>query len=266
MGSRLRLENKVAIVTGGGSVASGIGNGRATAILFAREGAKVMIVDIQQAAAEETLEAIKKEGGEAEIFVADVSKAKDCQAIVKRVLDRWGKLDILDNNVGISGPGSVVEVSEEDWDRVMEVNVKSMMLMGKYAIPPMAAAGGGAIINISSISAIRPRGLTPYTASKGAVIALTRAMAIDHAKDHIRVNCVAPGPVYTPMVYTKGMTEEQREMRRKASPLGIEGSGWDIGYAALFLASDEARFITGVVLLVDGGVSLASPPRKTGAE
>jgi NAD(P)-dependent dehydrogenase (short-subunit alcohol dehydrogenase family) len=266
MGSRLRLENKVAIVTGGGSVASGIGNGRAAAILFAREGAKVMIVDIKQAAAEETLEAIKKEGGEAEIFAADVSKAKDCQAIVKRVLDRWGKLDILDNNVGISGPGSVVEVSEEDWDRVMAVNVKSMMLMGKYAIPPMAAAGGGAIINISSISAIRPRGLTPYTASKGAVIALTRAMAIDHAKDHIRVNCVAPGPVYTPMVYTKGMTEEQREMRRKASPLGIEGSGWDIGYAALFLASDEARFITGVVLLVDGGVSVASPPRKAGTE
>ncbi len=266
MGSRLRLENKVAIVTGGGSVASGIGNGRAAAILFAREGAKVLIVDIKQAAAEETLEAIKKEGGEAEIFVGDVSKAKDCQAIVKRALDRWGKLDILDNNVGISGPGSVVEVSEEDWDRVMAVNVKSMMLMGKYAIPPMAAGGGGAIINISSISAIRPRGLTPYTASKGAVIALTRAMAIDHAKDHIRVNCVAPGPVYTPMVYTKGMTEEQREMRRKASPLGIEGSGWDIGYAALFLASDEARFITGVVLLVDGGVSLASPPRKAGAE
>ncbi|KPK90488.1 MAG: hypothetical protein AMJ94_09240, partial [Deltaproteobacteria bacterium SM23_61] len=133
MGSRLRLENKVAIVTGGGSVASGIGNGRAAAILFAREGAKVMIVDIKQAAAEETLAAIKKEGGEAEIFVADVSKAKDCQAIVKKVLDRWGKLDILDNNGGISGPGSVVEVSEEDWDRVMAVNVKSMMLMGKYA-------------------------------------------------------------------------------------------------------------------------------------
>ena len=130
----------------------------------------------------------------------------------------------------------------------------------------MAAGGGGAIINISSISAIRPRGLTPYTASKGAVIALTQAMAIDHAKDHIPVNCVAPGPVYTPMVYTKGMTEEQREMRRKASPLGIEGSGWDIGYAALFLAWEEPRFITGVVLLVDGGVSLAGPPRKAGKE
>ena len=251
----------MAIVTGAGSQTSGIGNGRAAAILFAREGARVLIVDQNRSAAEETLEAIRKEGGEAEVFIGDVSRAEDCGAIVDRALAFWGKLDILDNNVGISGPGSVVEVKEDLWDRVMAVNVKSMMLMSKFAIPAMAAKKGGSIINISSISALRPRGLTPYSASKGAVIALTRAMAVDHARDGIRVNCIAPGPVYTPMVFGKGMSEELRERRRKASLLGIEGTGWDIGYAALFLASDEARYITGVVLPVDGGVTITSASR-----
>ena len=261
MATKPRLAGKVAIVTGAGSRAAGIGNGRATAILFAREGAKVLLVDQRAPAAEETLAAITEEGGEAEVFAADVTRAGDCRAMVERAVRRWGRLDILDNNVGIGMPGSVVEVSEEDWDRVMAVNVKSMMLASKFAIPAMAAAGGGAIINISSISALRPRGLTPYSASKGAVIALTRAMAIDHAGDGIRVNCIAPGPVYTPMVSAGGMSEELRERRRRASPLGIEGSGWDIGYAALFLASDEARYITGQVLVVDGGVTITSASR-----
>lgn len=256
-----RLEGKIAIVTGAGSRAPGIGNGRATAILFAREGAKVLVVDNNREAAEETLEMIKKEGGEAEVFAADVSKADDCRTMVGRAVKRWGRLDILDNNVGIEGPGSVVAVEEKDWDRVMTVNVKSMMLTGKFAVPAMAAGGGGSIINISSISALRPRGLTPYSASKGAVIALTRAMAIDHGQDGIRVNCIAPGPMYTPMVYSRGMSEELRERRRQASLLKIEGTGWDIGYAAVFLASDEARYITGIVLVVDGGVTIASPSR-----
>jgi NAD(P)-dependent dehydrogenase (short-subunit alcohol dehydrogenase family) len=261
MGVKLRLENKVAIVTGAGSRAAGIGNGRAAAILFAREGAKVLLVDTHTAAAEETLASIREEGGEGEVFTGDVSRDADCRAMVDRVLRRWGRLDILENNVGIEGPGSVVSVREEEWDRVMTVNVKSMMLTGKHAVPAMASGGGGSIVNISSISALRPRGLTPYSASKGAVIALTRAMAIDHAKDGIRVNCIAPGPMYTPMVFAGGLSEEARALRRRASPLGIEGTGWDIGYAALFLASDEARFITGVVLVVDGGVTIASPPR-----
>ena len=261
MASKPRLENKVAMVTGAGSRAAGIGNGRAAAILFAREGAKVLIVDNNTAAAEETLAAIQKEGGEAVVFVGDVTKAADCRAMVERAVSRWGRLDILDNNVGIEGKASVVSVAEEDWDRVMTVNVKSMMLTGKYAVPAMANGGGGSIINISSISALRPRGLTPYSTSKGAVIALTRAMAMDHAKDGVRVNCIAPGPVYTPMVYSGGMTEEVRERRKRAAPLGIEGTGWDIGYAALFLASDEARYITGAVLVVDGGVTISSPPR-----
>lgn len=261
MALTLRLETKVAIVTGAGSRAAGIGNGRAAAILFAREGAKVLIVDKKPPAAEETLAAIAAEGGEADIFIGDVSRAADCRAMVEQAVRRWGRLDILDNNVGIEGQGSVVSVAENEWDQVMTVNVKSMMLTGKYAVPAMTKGGGGAIINISSISALRPRGLTPYSTSKGAVIALTRAMAIDHAKDGIRVNCIAPGPMYTPMVYGAGMSEEARERRRRASPLGIEGTGWDIGYAALFLASEEARYITGVVLPVDGGVTLTTPPR-----
>ena len=143
----------------------------------------------------------------------------------------------------------------------MRVNVTSMMLTSKHAVPAMARGGGGAIVNISSISALRPRGLTPYTVSKGAVIALTRAMAIDHAPQGIRVNCIAPGPVYTPMVSSDGMSPDLRERRRRASPLGIEGSGWDIGNAALFLVSDEARYVTGVVLPVDGGVTLTSASR-----
>lgn len=256
-----RLEGKVAIVTGAGSQASGIGNGRAAAVLFAREGARVLVVDRVRERAEETLAIIRNDGGEADVFEADVTNSDDCRAMVGYAVSKWGKLDILDNNVGIGARGTVVEVDEADWERVMRVNVTGMMLASKHAIPAMAANGGGAVVNISSISALRPRGLTPYSASKGAVIALTRAMAIDHARQGIRVNCIAPGPVYTPMVYAAGMSDELRERRRLASPLQVEGSGWDVGYAALFLVSDEARYITGVVLPVDGGVTIAGPGR-----
>jgi len=252
---------KVAIVTGAGSRAEGIGNGRATAVLFAREGARVLCVDQKKDAAESTRAMIAAEGGEAAVLEADVTRAADCRAMVDEAVRRWGRLDILDNNVGIGGRATVVEVEEADWDHMMRVNVTSMMLTSKHAIPAMARGGGGAIVNISSISALRPRGLTPYTVSKGAVIALTRAMAIDHAAQGIRVNCIAPGPVYTPMVYAAGMSPELRDQRRRASPLGVEGTGWDIAHAALFLASDEARYITGVVLPVDGGVTLTSASR-----
>jgi NAD(P)-dependent dehydrogenase (short-subunit alcohol dehydrogenase family) len=256
-----RLAGKVAIVTGAGSRAEGIGNGRATAVLFAREGARVLCVDREKDKAEVTRAMIAAEGGEAAVFSCDVTASGDCRAMVDEAVRRWGRLDILDNNVGIGGRATVVEVEEADWDHMMRVNVTSMMLTSKHAIPAMAKGGGGAIVNISSISALRPRGLTPYTVSKGAVIALTRAMAIDHAGQGIRVNCIAPGPVYTPMVYAGGMTPELRDQRRRASPLGIEGTGWDIANAAVFLASDEARYITGVVLPVDGGVTLTSASR-----
>jgi NAD(P)-dependent dehydrogenase (short-subunit alcohol dehydrogenase family) len=256
-----RLEGKVAIVTGAGASGEIMGNGKATAILFAREGAKVLLVDNEEDRAVQTLETITAEGGEASVFTADVSRADDCEAMVQATVQRYGRLDILHNNVGIGGSGTVLEVSEEDWDRVMTVNVKSMMLTSKFAIPQMVSSGGGgSIVNISSISAVRPRGLTAYSVSKGGVIALTQAMAMDHAANGIRVNCIMPGPVYTSMV-ARNMTEERRVARREASPLGVEGSGWDIGYAGLFLASDEARWITGVILPVDGGVTLASPSR-----
>ena len=256
-----RLDGKVAIVTGAGSRAEGIGNGRAAAILFAREGARVLLVDREREPAEATLKMIDEEGGEAAVFEADVTVDEDCVAMVAQAVERWGRLDILHNNVGIGARGTVVEVDEEEWERVLRVNVTGMMLSSKHAIPAMKVSGGGAIVNISSIAALRPRGLTAYSTSKGAVIALTQAMAVDHAADGIRVNCIAPGPVYTPMVYAGGMSEELRDRRRRASLLEIEGTGWDIGHAALFLASDEARYITGVVLPVDGGTVLRGPPR-----
>jgi NAD(P)-dependent dehydrogenase (short-subunit alcohol dehydrogenase family) len=256
-----RLEGKVAIVTGAGSRDAGIGNGRAAAVLFAREGARVLLVDRDAEAARETLRAITEEGGEAAVFEADVTVSEDCAAMVGEAVSRWGALHVLHNNVGIGSQGSVVETSEDDWEHVQRVNVTSMMLTGKHAVPAIAQAGGGAIINVSSISALRPRGLTAYSVSKGAVIALTQAMAVDHAGDGIRVNCIAPGPVYTPMVAAGGMSDERREQRRQASLLKVEGSGWDIGYAALFLASEESRYITGQLLVVDGGVTLIGPSR-----
>jgi NAD(P)-dependent dehydrogenase (short-subunit alcohol dehydrogenase family) len=251
----------VAIVTGAGSRGPGVGNGKAAAVLFAREGAKVALVDAMLARAQETESLIRKEGGECFAMEANVANGEDCKAIVDETVRRYGRLDILHNNVGID-PGivNVVDVDEAIWDETMDVNVKSMMLMAKHAVPVMVEGGGGSITNISSISALRPRGLTPYSVSKGAVIALTQAMAVDHAPQLVRVNCIAPGPVYTPMV-AGDMTEERRALRAKAAPLGIEGNAWDIGYAALFLASPEARWITGQVLSVDGGATLQGPAR-----
>jgi NAD(P)-dependent dehydrogenase (short-subunit alcohol dehydrogenase family) len=256
-----RLAGKVAIVTGGGSRAAGIGTGRAAAVLFARHGAKVLVVDRDPEAAESTLDMIERDGGLAAVHRADLTSERDCVAMAEAALERWGRIDILDNNLGIEGAGTILEVSPEKWDRVMEVNVRTIMLASRAVVPIMAENGGGSIVNLSSISAYRPRGLTPYTAAKGAVIALTKAMAIDHAPQGIRVNCIAPGPIYTPMVYADGMDPELRDRRRAASPLGIEGTGWDVGYAALFLVSDEARYITGCTLPVDGGVSVRGPDR-----
>ena len=256
-----RLKDKVAIITGAGSRAEGIGNGRAAAILFAREGAKLLLVDRDEQAAQATLDLIRAEGNDAVIHTADVTSSEDCRAMVRAALDRWGRLDILHNNVGIGGRGTVEEITEDDWERVQRVNVTSMMLTAKHAVPAMRASGGGAIINVSSIAALRPRGLTAYSVSKGAVATLTQALAVDHGADGIRANCIMPGPVYTPMVYAAGMSDELRNRRREASLLKIEGEGWDIGWAAVFLASDEARYITGIILPVDGGVTIRGPAR-----
>src|SRR5438477_7041336 len=257
------LAGKVAIVTGGGAAGDGIGNGRAAAILLAKAGARVVVVDRDKALAGRTVEMIREVKGEAIALEADVTQARDCAAMVQAALDTFGRLDLLDNNVGIGSRGSVVDETEENWRRVMQVNVETMFLASKHAIPAMRKAGGGAIVNVSSISAIRPRGLTTYTVSKSAVIGLTKAMAVDHGKEGIRVNCVAPGPVYTPMVYARGMTPAARETRKNASVLQVEGTGWDIGAAVRFLLSDQARYITGQVLVVDGGTSLTAPERDS---
>ena len=255
-----RLENKIAVVTGAGSRGDVIGNGQAAAILFAQEGAEVLLVDSDEERVRRTLDAIRSRGDSASVFIGDVTDAASCEAMVETAVKRYGRLDILHNNVGIGGAGNVVEADPDVWDRVMEVNVKSMMLAGKYAVPRMAETGGGAIVNISSISAIRPRGLTAYTVSKGGVMALTWGMAIDHAKDGVRVNCILPGPVYSSMV-APNMTATRREIRRSSSPLGTEGTPWDVAWAAVYLASDEAKWVTGVCIPVDGGVTLTSPER-----
>ena len=255
---RPRLEGKVAIVTGAGSSGPGVGNGRAAATLFAREGARVLLADQTIERAGETLELIQSEGGKASTIQADVTNIDDCRRMVEACMDRYGRLDILDNNVGISRRGTVVEISEEDWDRVMSINVKSIVLASKFAIPRMQETGGGSIINISSIAGLRAHSSTPYTASKAAVIGLTISMAADHGPDGIRTNCIAPGLVYTPMVAPR-MDDDLRQIRSAAAPLRTEGTAWDIGYAALFLASDEARWVNGVVLPVDAGLVATSP-------
>lgn len=250
-----RLEGKVAIVTGAGSRGPGIGNGKATAILFAREGAKVMLIDRFPERVQETADIISSEGGEASVSTADVTKLEDCKIIIETVVERYGRLDILHNNVGVESKGTVVDMDLAEWDTVINVNLKSMVLTSRFAIPQMIKGGGGAIINISSLSALRPRGFTAYSAAKGGVISLTRAMAETHAKDNVRVNCIIPGAVFTPMV-AESITNEIRERRILATPLQTEGTAWDVAWAAVYLASDEARWITGIGLPVDGGALL----------
>ena len=258
---RLRLEGRVAIITGAGSSGPGLGTGKAASILFAREGAKVLLVDRNPRAAEETLATIREEGGEASVFGADVTLAADCEAIAETAAERYGAVHILFNNVGITGPGSPTDVEESVWDNVLDVNLKSMMLTTKYAVPKMIDAGGGSIINMSSIAGVRAgsgAASVPYSASKAGVIGMSETMAVHLGRDNVRVNVIAPGHIYTPMV---GGTMEPitRERRRKAGPLGVEGNAWDIAYAALFLASDESRWVSGVVLPVDAGLLAATP-------
>ena len=244
----------------------GIGNGRAAAILLARAGAKVVVADLDPGLAGRTVEMIEAEGGVALAMACDVTVEAECKRLVEAAVDRWDRLDFLDNNVGIGSRGSVVDEKVEEYRRVMQVNVETMFLLSKHAIPAMIkTAKGGAIVNISSISALRPRGLTTYTTSKAAVIGLTQAMAVDHGRDNIRVNCICPGPMYTPMVYARGngMSEAARAQRANASVLKTEGTGWDVGHAVKFLLSDHARYITGQVLVVDGGVTLQGPERDS---
>ena len=262
------LSGKVAIIAGGGAAGDGIGNGRAAAILLARSGARVLVADRELKLAERTVEMIKAEGGHAVAHAADMTQEAECKRLVDAAVDHWGRLDLLDNNIGIGSRASVVDEKPEEYRRVMQVNVETMFLLSKHAIPAMKkTAKGGAIVNISSISALRPRGLTTYTVSKAAVIGLTQAMAVDHGRDGIRVNCICPGPMYTPMVNRgNGMSEANRAQRVKASVLKIEGTGWDVGQAVRFLLSNHARYITGQVLVIDGGVTLQGPERDSQAQ
>lgn len=255
-----RLAGRVAIVTGAGSRTSDIGNGRAASILLARHGAKVLLIDAVAEAAEQTRSMIAAEGGTSIALQADITQPDACANAVKAAVTAWGRLDILVNNVGIGGPpGTAVDVDLAAWEQALRVNVTTMMLMAKYAIPEMRKLGSGSIVNIASVAGLlggHPSLL--YPTSKGAVINMTRAMAAHHGTEGIRVNCIAPGMVYTPMVSSRGMSRELREARRKRSLLQIEGSAWDVGNAVIYLVSDEARWVTGVILPVDAGATAGS--------
>ena len=256
------LAGKVAIVSGGGAAGDGIGNGRAAAILLARAGTKVRGGRPRHQARRAHRRDDQGRGRHrCRRRPATSPSEADCKRLVDAAVDRWGRLDFLDNNVGIGSRGSVVDEKPEEYRRVMQVNVETMFLLSKHAIPAMIkTAKGGSIVNISSISALRPRGLTTYTASKAAVIGLTQAMAVDHGKDHIRVNCICPGPMYTPMVNRgNGMSEAKRAPARQG--LGAEDRGHRLGHRPRRAIPDErhARYITGQVLVVDGGVTLQGP-------
>lgn len=259
-----RLEGKVAIVTGAGSQGDGFGTGKAIAYTFAREGARVCLVDRDPERAEQTRALIATAGGEAFVHAADVTESQACAAIVAATVERYGRLDVLVNNVGIAIASQRADVlDEESWDRVLAVNLRSAVLMSKYAIPHMNKAGGGSIVNISSVASVISSGSLAYAPSKAAMNSLTCELAILHGRDGIRVNTVAPGHIFTPMsagaLANTAASEKSRAIRRNVAPLGIEGDAWDVAAATLFLACDEARFITGVFLPVDGGVTRIAP-------
>lgn len=259
-----RLKEKVALVTGAGSVGPGWGNGKATAVLFAREGAKVFGIDINLDAAEETRSIIDQEGGTCAVMKVDVSKADEVQSMVERCIGTFGRIDILHNNVGIVVVGGPVETDESTWDRVMAVNLKSMFLTCKYTIPHMERSGGGVILNVSSIAAIRYTGIPyiTYYASKAGILGLTQGIALQYASKNIRCNAILPGLMDTPLIreplkefYAHGDIEAMIEIRNRQCPTGKMGDAWDVAHAALFLASDEAKYITGAQIVVDGGLS-----------
>jgi len=247
------LTGKVAMITGG---ASGIG--RATALLFAREGAAVVVVDIDEPKAQAVVQSIVDEGGKAMFLHCDVTNASDCKSAVCEAVEELGKIDVLFNNAGIIRRASVVDTTEEEWDRVMAANVKSVFLLSKYVVPLMAEAGGGVVINTASgWGLVGGRNAASYCASKGAVVLLTKAMALDHGSQNIRVNCICPGDTDTPMLVSEarqlGIPREEFLAEAKSRPLQRIGRPEEIANAVLFLASDAASYVTGTALVVDGG-------------
>jgi NAD(P)-dependent dehydrogenase (short-subunit alcohol dehydrogenase family) len=262
-----RLQDKIALVVGAGSIGSGWGNGKAAAVLFAREGAKVLCADVNEDAADETVRIIRQENGAANAIRADVTSQDDIRHMIEACMDLYGRIDVVDYNVGLAHVGGVVELLEEEWDRVFAVNLKGCFLTMKHVIPIMERQGGGSIINISSVAGIRYTGVpySTYYATKAAMIHLTRTTAVQYAPKHIRVNTVLPGLMKTPMVektvgladeYGKGDIEEMWKVRDAQCPMGHMGDAWDVAYACLFLASDESKYVTGLELVVDGGISL----------
>ncbi len=263
-----RLDGKVAVVVGAGSVGPGWGNGKAAALVFAREGARVFCVDIKAEAAEETVGIIRDEGLEAAAFACDASDPDGVAAMTAACLDRYGRIDVLENNVGIMHLGGPVAVALEDWERVLKVNLTSMFLTCKHVIPVMlrqfeTEGRGGAIVNIASIAGIRDTGVpyVAYNTTKGAVLPFTRSIAIEYARHGIRANCVLPGLMNTPMIVDPLKAhygpdfQVMVDKRERQCPTGKMGDAWDVAYAALFLASDEAKYVTAAELVVDGGLT-----------
>jgi NAD(P)-dependent dehydrogenase (short-subunit alcohol dehydrogenase family) len=249
-----RLKDRVALVVGAGSSGPGWGNGKAAAVLFAREGAAVLAADLDPSAAAETVSIISGEGGVAEAFEADVTVTEQVAGLVQACVERFGRIDVLQNNVGVVALGGPVEVSEADWDRVHTTNLKSFYLTSKYVLPIMERQGRGAIVNVSSIASVRWTGISyvAYSTAKAAVNQLTQSVAIEYAARGIRCNAVLPGFMDTPMA-REGLGGHAERARR--APIGELGDAWDVAYASLFLASDESKYVTGHCLVVDGGLS-----------
>ena len=260
-----RLKDKVALVTGAGSVGPGWGNGKAISVLFAREGAGIFGADIDIEAARETQRIVEQEAGVFLSHATDVASSDQVEDMIRACLDRFGRIDILVNNVGIARVGGPVDLEEAEWDRVMDINLKSVFLTSKHVLPIMEAQGGGAIVNISSIAAMRWPGVpyATYYASKGGMLSLTRGIALQYAKAGIRANCVLPGLMNTPMVHAgltgaygkEGDVENLIRVREAQCPMGRMGDAWDVAHAALYLASDDARYVTAAELVVDGGIT-----------
>jgi NAD(P)-dependent dehydrogenase (short-subunit alcohol dehydrogenase family) len=240
-----------------------MGTGKASALVLAREGAIVLLVDLYPERAEETSKMIADDGGRARVFAGDITRAADAEAMVAAAVDTFGPVDILVNNIGRAQVGTVVDTTEEAWDQAMDINLRTAFLASKFTVPVMAANGGGSIVNVASISALRGDGTVAYSAAKGAMIAMTVDMAFSHGRQGIRVNAVAPGHITTPMVMSVSApgrrADFMNQMRSAAGLLGTPGDGWDVGWAVGFLASDEARWITGAVLPVESGVLSVTP-------
>ena len=259
-----RLKGKVAVVTGAAPRGEGVGNGMATALLFAKEGAKVVLVNRSAERAEKLAKQIRDEGGEASVFAGDVARPEACEAMAAFTVKTYGRLDVLHNNVGIGAPGTPETVTLADWNKVLEANLTTTMLCTKYCLPEMKRAGGGSILMVSSIAGalglMGSAGAVAYSTAKAGLHGFTMSVAADHATQNIRANCIIVGSVHTPMVAHMGA--EARERRRKLVPMQTEGTAWDVAHGAVYLASDESRWVTGVMLPIDGGlVALRQWPR-----